>query len=377
MKIPFLEPESTSGALSGVVRDAVLQELCDRRQFAILATPYLNFHARFLERRDGEIRLKVRFGQDTVRHAMKDHPLRLRFDWALAFYAGATQVLGYEQIDKDRILRVEIPHHFAPHEARSHFRIERVGHSTGTLATREGILLRTSVEDISMGGVGLFVIDAMDPEQIRTGMELDISIELEDGPAFHCGARLCHSDGQNLGLAFLPGRSERDLESLQAWLDPRIQDARRRWENRAELRARAEQAARPKEQPAGILFLTQNEALAEQVSSVLSSVQPVRVLPPAMGALMEAQSQPPLLVIVDPCRADVEERRRCRALLEKVAMKAPLVVLGDGQNPEGGRQLATELKGMYLAWKPTQEVFCQRFISGLIQQFWRSALGEL
>jgi hypothetical protein len=82
------------------------------------------------------------------------------------------------------------------------------------------------------------------------------------------------------------------------------------------------------------------------------------------------------LVILDPGRADVEDRRRCKAILEKVGMKAPLVVLGDGQNTVGGRQLATDLKAAYLDWNPQQEIFFQRFIRGLIRQFWNTEIGE-
>jgi hypothetical protein len=216
----------------------------------------------------------------------------------------------------------------------------------------------------------------VDPEKIRTGMELRLSITLEQGPTFQCRARLCHSEGQSLGIAFLPGLSESAQEGLNQWLEPRIQEARRRWENRAELRARAELASRPKEQPAGIMLLTQNESLAEQITATLAQTLPVRTLTLAMGVLMEAQAQPPLLVILDPGRADVEDRRRCKAILEKVGMKAPLVVLGDGQNTVGGRQLATDLKAAYLDWNPQQEIFFQRFIRGLIRQFWNTEIGE-
>jgi len=378
MKLPFLDRSGGPPAITDPVLSAVLDELCDGRQSLLLATPYLQFEARFLERRGEELRLRVTLGRDAVKHVLTPHPLRLRFPWALRFHGASTQVLGYEQEENRRVLRVQTPDRLERDEPRKAYRVERVGHSSGAISAADGTILRVSLENLSALGAGVFVLEPIPEEHFRPGHQVDLSLSLDQGPALHCQGRLCHAEGQSLGLAFQPLPTGVPLEQLLQWLEPRELEAQVRWEERAELRAMAEQAARPKQPPAGILLLTSNQRLHTEVAGVLNEIQPVRAISPAMGPFKEARFQPPLLLLLDAAGASGEDRYRFRTLLEAVPLAGPLVVLGDGKDVEGLRLLALELKAtMHLVWNPTQEVFFRRLIRGLIHQHWKAELDGL
>jgi len=373
MKFPFLDPPSNTPAISGIALDAVFEELCNRHQNLLLTTPYLNFEARFLERENQELRLRVNIGKEAVKHALGQHPLHLRFNWALSFFAGSTRVLGYVQEEHRRILHVQIPEFLERSDQRRAFRVERVGRSTGAISSADGIILRLALENLSATGASIFALEPLSPDVFRSGRFVDLALSLDQGPSLNFRGRICHTEGQSLGLAFHPAPAGTDLERLVQWLEPRILDAQQHWENRAELRAQAELSARPKEPPAGILMLTSNTILKDQVAETLKEIQPVRSLSAAMGPLKETRFQPPLLLLLDIGGASAEDRHRFRTLLESVPAEAPLVVLGDGLDPEGGRRLAADLKAAtYLDWNPQYEVFFRRLIRGLIHQYWKN-----
>ncbi|HNX93933.1 MAG TPA: PilZ domain-containing protein [Holophaga sp.] len=376
MKLPFFDAAPPAGAITGIARDAILDELCDRKHPLLLATTYLRFEARFLERHGEELRIRIALGRDAVKHTLQGPDLRMRFDWGLAFVGGSTRVLGYEQDEARRILRLQVPSALEPDEQRRHYRLERVGRSGGAIcgiAGADSAILRVTLENISISGASVFVLEPLAPDRYHTGQLLRLSLALEQGPTLELQGRLCHSEDQTLGFAFHPAPEGSVLEALSRWLEPRILDARRRWQNRAELRAQAEQAIQPKRPPEGVILITSSESLADQMASALNQLQPLRAMPPAMGPMKDAQLQPPLLLMVDATESDAEARHRIRSLLEKAPFGAPILVLGDGQGMEAARQLATELKAATcLAWNPQQEVFFRRLVRGLIHHRWKA-----
>jgi hypothetical protein len=372
VKLPFREEGKPSRTILGAALEEVFDELCDRKQAVLLATPYLHCESRFLERAGPELRVRATMSRDAVKHALAQHPLRLRFGWALTFFSGPTRILRYVQDEDRRYLRIELPPSLVVDEQRQSLRIDRVGRSSGALGSEDGTLLRISLENLSARGAGVFCLEAIPPGKFPTGRTLDLSLSLEGGPVLRCRAKLCHGSGQSLGLAFQPPLDGRDLQRVLEWLWPKEEEARRHWENRAELRARAEQLARPKVSPSGVLLLSSRAGLAAQVASALEELLPLRVVTPAMAPFKEAAASPPLLLLVDARTEGMEGRYRLRTLLETVAIGAPVMVLGSSEDPQGGRLLAAEVKATsYVEWNPQQGVFFRRLLQGLIQHHWR------
>ncbi len=368
MKLPFWESDTPSGAILGPALDDALNELCERHQLLLLATPYLQVESRFQERRGEELLLRTSMGPEAVKHTFGSVPLRLRFPWALTFYGGPTRILGYGLEEGRRVLRARVPGHMVLDEQRKAFRIERVGRSTGALGSEDGNLVRITLENISTLGAGVFCMETALAEGLQAGRLVDLSLTLEQGFTLVAGARVCHSEGPSLGLQFQPPLTGRNLQLLGEWLAPRTEEARRHWENRAQLRARAERLARPKAAPSGTLLLSDDDTLAEEVSAALDEIQPLRRVPAALAPVKEALAEPPLIILVDAANRDMESRYRLRTILETLKPAAPVIVLGRAEDPRPGRQLATELKtGAYFDWAPRRGPLFQRLARGLIR----------
>ena len=372
MKLPFQAEPSPPGAIVGPSLERVLDELCDRKQTVLLATPYLHHESRFLERNGRELKVRVSMSREAVRHSLGQQPLRLRFAWALSFYCGPTRILDYLQEEDRRCLLLELPSRLVQDEQRRAFRVEQVGQSQGALSSEDGTILKVSLESLSTQGASVFCMEAVPGEKFQAGRPLALSLTLEKGPALVCGARICHRSGQSLGLAFHPPLAGTRFQDLAEWIAPREAEARRHWENRAELRARAIQQARPKAPPSGVLLMSSQEDLRTQVAAALEGLLPLRSVAPAVAPYKETLAEPPLLLLVDARNEGLEGRYRLRTILEALPVNAPVVVLGGGEAPESGRILAREMKGAtYFEWNPEQGLFFRRLLQRLIQNHWK------
>lgn len=377
MKLPFWEEAKPPGAILGTALENVIQELCDRKQTVLVATPYLHYESRFLDREGQALVLRASMSREAVRHALGHHPLRLRFPWALSFYSGPTHILGYEQTDDRRCLKVAVPDHLVLDEQRRAFRVDRVGHSSGAIGDEDGTILRVRLENISTLGAAVFCLEPLRAGSFRTGRQVDLSLSLEQGVPLMASARICHSQGQSLGLAFHPPLGGSELQQLSDWLAPREKEALHRWENRAELRAKAELLARPKAAPSGVLLLSSDAALGAEVAAALEDLQPVRTIPPAMAPLKEALVDPPRLLLIDAADHDLEDRRRLRTMLETAQLAAPILVLGRSANAQPALLLASELQALgWLEWSPRQRSYFRGLVQDSIRRHWGADLPQ-
>jgi hypothetical protein len=325
---------------------------------------------------NGELRVRATMSREAARHALGQQPLKLRFPWGLTFMGGLTHVLGYEQGEQRRTLRLAIPDRLEPDEQREAYRLDRVGRCQGALGSQAGNLLRISLENLSTLGAGVFCMEPIPTDGFQTGRMLSISLSLDQGPSLRLEARVCHSQGQYLGLKFDPISLVGSAIQIQEWMAPRIEEARRHWENRAELRARAEQAAKPKLPPKGILLVSRDALLAAEIAHALEGLHELRSAPPVMGPFKEALQPPPILLLVDTVGTDGEERHRLRSLLEAQPPGCPILVLGRGGEAEAWRPLVTDLKArLYITWNPEQATFFRRLVQGLTRRHLKTQEG--
>ncbi len=143
-----------SEGLAGAALDGVLAELCDLKRTALLASPYLAFETRFLGREGNELRMWATMSRSMVENTLTQQALRIRFPWALSMWAGFTRVLGYEQGEKQRFVRLAVPERIGIDELRGHYRTDQCGRSGGTLGSESLDVVRVSVENLSAGGGG-------------------------------------------------------------------------------------------------------------------------------------------------------------------------------------------------------------------------------
>lgn len=363
------------GGPAGQLRDEVLQELCDRKSSALLATPYLSFESRFLERHGDRLRIRAAMGRDVALNTLSRQALRLRFPWDLTIYSGATRILDYEQEEHRRILVVSVPESLEVDEQRKAYRAERVGRSRGSMGSTAGaeVSIQTfSLENLSTFGAGVFLGDFRNLEAWLPGSRIQASFELDHGPEFSVSARICHSSGPYLGLEFAPSLEDPTLCRVTQWVETRRVEAQRLWSNRAELRARALEGAKPRMPPSGLLLLSSDALLGPQIETALESMHELRIAPAVMAPYKQALAQPPLLLLLDGAGMGSEERRRARTLLEAQPPGCPILVLGRGPGHEQARGLAAELKqASFLEWSPGKGAPLRILTQGLIRKHWK------
>jgi hypothetical protein len=355
--------------LQEMALDEALGELCERKESLLLATPYFTFESRFIERAGPDLRVRATMSRNAVRHVLSQTTLRMLFPWNLTLFGGPTRILEYEEGTSTRTLRLSVPACLAKDDQRRSYRLELVGRSSGTLGSRELHLVKVALENINHLGIGVFCAEPLPPTGFQRGRTVDISLNLEQGPAFQATGRICHGNGQFLGLAFDPPLAGPGLEQLTAWLQPRLTEAQRVWNNRASLRTQAELSSRPKALPEGILLVCADAELQARVGAALGGVPPLRSVVPAMAPFREAMTLQPPQVLLLAVSGGIEETHRLRALLEGVPPQCPVVALGVGPDLELSRALAAELKAtLFLDRHTFQTPFFQRLMLGLIRK---------
>lgn len=358
----------SGNSLEARARDEALEELCDRKEVLQIATAYVSFPSRFLSREGSTLLLRANMGQQTVRHTLERNPLRLRFPWALSFWAGETRLLAYEHTEAGRFLRVALPDRLYQDDPRRHPRVDRLGQTSGALGSSGLDLVRVRVESLSLGGAGIFCLDPLEGDGFQPGRRVDCELNLPNGPSLKTGARIVHGEGQYLGLEFSPALAGPEAEGLSEWLAPRLLEAQRRWEDRAELRAQAQRAAAPKASPEGVLLVGPDASLVEPLQALLGAELPVRHSLLGMAPLKAALEAPPRMLILDPGPLDSENRRRIRTLLDALEFLGPLVILDRQEDAVELRTFALELKAVHVAWNPAQGLFFRRLAQGLIRR---------
>lgn len=284
------------GGLTGPLRDEVLSELCERKAAMLLATPYLSFESRFLDRDGDKLRIRASMGREVAQNTLAKHPLRLRFPWELTIYSGITRILDYEQEEHRRTLVVSVPEVLGVDEQRRAYRAERMARSRGSMGSIAGggvSIQSFGLENLSVLGAGVFLKDFRNTESWLPGSIVQTSLELDGGPSFSTSARICHSSGPYLGLEFQPPLEEPTLSLVNLWVEGRRAEAQRLWDSRTEIRAQAKEAAKPKAPPAGLLLLSTDPHLGPQVEAALEGMHELRVVPAVMTPYRTALTQPP------------------------------------------------------------------------------------
>lgn len=363
--------------LEGASLQEALDELIERRQSLFLATPYLTFASRFLGREGKALRLRATMSRNVAQHTLGGRPLDLRFPWGPTLHGGPTKLLDYLEEDGTKILRVALPSRFERRDQRRAYRADRVGRSTGTVGLRETeaaagmVFLRFTLEDLSTLGLRAFCMDPLPGGLLAPGRRAAVEFTLDQGPVLEAEVRVCHVTGQSLGLAFAPPLEGALLADLKAWIQPRFQEALRRWETRAALRAQAEKAAVPRPAPSGILLVTGDAQLAADVSEALAGALDVRTAAPVLAPFRDALEASPPYALLLPTGGSLDECHRLKALVEKCPPPCPVVVMNLGGTPEALRAFARDVKAsLSTDLSHRRPLFFRRLVVGLIRKHW-------
>jgi hypothetical protein len=377
VKLDAWAQPGTFPPLEGPALLEAVAELCERRQALVLATPYLTFGSRFTACAGQVLTVRATMSRNVARHTLDLKPLTLRFPWGATLYGGPSRLLDYLQDDTGRHLQVALPSQFTRSELRGAYRGEQTGRTSGTLGGTEPgppgptLLVRFNLENLSTSGMAVFCTDPLPGSAFTPGRTVTVAFALERGPALKATARVIHTNGQTLGLAFLPPLAGEALDGAAGWIQARLDETLRRWDARASLRTQAERAAAPRPGPSGILLVSSDPELILEVSEALAGAQDVRAVPPVMAPYRDAvELQPPYLVVV-PCSGSLDECHHLKALLDKVPPRCPLVVMNLSAQQDAVRAFAQEVKATLSTDRPRRRfVFFRRLVVGLIRRHW-------
>lgn len=360
-----------ANALLARVSQELLQEAVEMKEHALLSTPYLSFPARISGLGTNEVRLTSALSADAARRTLGEHPLCLRLPWRLSLVSGPVTFRRHLQEGRHRELVVSRPPWLVPDDRRRHIRCELVGKSTLTLTRDDLQQARGVLDNLSMGGAGVFFPDPSAAPLLVLGAQFEMGLRLDQGPAdLRLRTRVVQGDFPRLGLAFVEPLPSAEAERLKGWLAPRLEESLRRWENRKAMRAQAEQALRTQQMEAqaeGVLVVG-SQLFGEEVSEVLEGLAPLRLGRPALASLKPLLARPPQLVVLQVAKGDLEERFRLRSLWHALDLGCPLILLGTG-SPGSAQELSLELRAAgALQWDPARSRFFLRMAQGLIRK---------
>lgn len=355
-------------ALAPSTAAELLRDTAELKETLLLATPYFAMTVRVLEDCGAELRVAAALTRTFAEHTLSSQPLRLRLPWQLTMVAGPVALKGYQEEVHHRELRLSRPPWLAPDDQRKHPRCDLPGRSTLTLTREDLQQVRGPIENLSLGGACVFLGDPKAAELVVPGQVYEVGLELEGGLHLHGWARLVQGEAPRFGLVFTKPWATREEARLRAWMEPRLAEGLRRWENRKSLRAQWEAKARQSQSGAEGILVVGSALFGDEVEEALQGFGAVRKGPPAMAALKPLLDPPPRLVVLQMFQGDLEERYRLRALWQAMALDAPLVVLGTGA-ASAISQTAQELRASgALRWEPTRPKFFVRMVQGILRE---------
>ena len=348
---------------------AILTQACARRELLILVTPYLRFESAFSALEPGELHALATMSQEDANFGLRT-PILMRFPVGQGFMEAPVKTLGLGLKDGRRTLRLTIPKELNENDQRAAYRVERVGRVMVTYGTPRGEILQASLVDISTQGVRLHAQRDVDPDRIPPGTQLALSIPLLDGLMIEAKAEVRHLGARSIGLNFRPALSKAVEAPLSRWVFLRQEEDRERLALRREARAQTAIATRGSALAGeGILLVSADAALEEELRAVLQPIQPLTRVLPTGQTLKEGLAVPPGLTIFHVAGASLDERRRVKGLMDLVQGRCPTLLLGTLIDGATLFELSGEWKASSaLVWQPVRGPFLQKLAQGILRR---------
>lgn len=367
-----------------VIRNAetiqdILVRACDRRELLILVTPYLRFESSFLKVEGRDLHVLATMGRDDATYGLRNADLRMRFPHSLTFLEGGTQLKGFGVVEGRRTLRLAVPDTLQEEDHRGAYRVERVGRVPVTFSTPKYDLLVGTLADISTTGARIYSTRDFAEDEFQAGAEMAVTIPLVEGIRINARVKLRHVRGRTFGVEFHPQLDEAVLQPLSRWVFERREEDRERASRRGVETAAPAGAGRAAAlQPAGLVLVSGDAALEDQLQELLGGLQPLRRVAATVSALKDAVAQNPALVLFHLPALGLDERRRLKPLVELLQGRVPFLLLGTGI--EGGPllELGTELKAaVSIVFNPARGTFFQRLVQGVLRRTYEGGESPL
>ena len=348
----------------------ILAQACARKEMLILATPYLRFESAFVALMPGELHVQATMSREDANFGLRAPSLLMRFPEGLGFLEAPVKTLGLGLHDGRRTLRLSIPKEMQENDQRSAYRVERVGRVLVTYGTPKGDIQQASLVDISTLGARIHAQRDVDPAVLPIGTQLALSIPLLDGIRIEARAEVRHLGARTIGLKFRPALPKAVEVPLSRWVFQHREEDRERLAQRVEAKEKAARAAQPDSRPqGGILLVSADLELENELRTWLQPIQPLERIPPAAQALKDAMALAPSLAILHLSGGTLDERKRVKGLVDLVQGRFPILLLGTLIDGATLFELSGEWKvASALGWLESRGPFLQKLALGIIRR---------
>ena len=348
----------------------IFMRACDRREMLILVTPYLRFESSFVKLDKTEIQVAATMGREDATYGLRSAGLKMRFPHGISFLEAPTALRGFGMFDGRRTLRLAVPELLQEEDHRGSTRVDRVGRVPVTFSTPKYDLITGTLVDISTTGARIYSTRDFGEGEFLPGDDMAVTIQLTDLIRINTKVKLRHIHGRTLGVEYRPQLDEIVLHPLARWVfEKREEDLERVTRRGVEIAAPSGAALPLVSQPKGLVLVSGDAVLEAALQDLLSSLQPLRRVPPTMPALKEAFNQRPSLVLYHVPSLSLDERRRLKPLVETLQGRVPFLLVGTAV--EGGAllELGSELKATAsIVFNPERGTFFQRLVQGVLRR---------
>lgn len=359
-----------------VIRNAAgvqeaLQAACNRRELLILVTPYLKVESHFVKLDGQELHVAATMSHDDAMYGLKSSELHFRFPHLTAFLDGRTELKGFGLAEGRRTLRLKVPALLEDDELRGSYRVDRVGKVSCTYSTRKYDIQTANLVNLSTTGARLLAFRDFGEDEMRVGDDVSVTIPLLEALRINSPAKVRHVHLRSFGVEFSPPLGGVLLENLSRWIfqkreEDREREARRGVETAEVQRALAIQAT-PRR---GIVLLSGDAALEGELREVLEALQPVtRVGSPGGQGVREMLALNPALAIFHVPALGLDDRKRMKTVLEGLASRLPIILLGTGVDPSALMEFGNEVKAACVyQFNAQRGMFFQRLVQGILRR---------
>jgi hypothetical protein len=335
----------------GLIRE-ILGQVCARRGIVILSTPYLRFESSFLRLDQDRVQCLATMDLEDAKYGLRSPGLRMRFPSGRHFYEAATQMLGLGRADGRQSLQLALPVLLDNGDARSSYRVERVGRVPVTFSTRRYELLQGHLVNLSTTGLRVLLNRDYEDGELLVDDRIHVDFTLAETLRVNARVEIRHLRGRTFGAEFRPVLADEVLEPLSQWVFKRREEDV--LEQGPPAGARAEAGAGSAVAGGEFLLVGGSAELGERLAGLLGpDLPPLRRVAPNIQSMRDLGPGSRVLVLFHVDSEAWEGRKRLRALADALPVRVPRVLLGSGLDSGALYDLGTELKAAWTCPLPS------------------------
>lgn len=360
---------------STAIRDA-LQNACACGEMLFLVTPYMRFESNFLRLDEDSVYVTALMTKEEANFGLRSPDLRMRFPSGHDFFEAPTQLKSIGITRGRQSLCLALPVSLGDNDYREACRVEPAARVAVTFSSRKYDLLMGTVVNLSTTGSRIYCARALEEGEILVDDEIHIALTLDANITLNCKAKVRYQNEHVLGLEFRPSPSGATLEHFSRWVFQRREEEIQQRQARvgAGTQEAADKDGTAPRDLAGIALVSGSAELEARLLGLWADLPPLRRLPPTIQTMKDLGAVQRTLVLFHVASTGADERKRYRILLDTLAGKTPVVLVGTEVDNALLTELGSEVKAISsYPMGATSGAFFLRLLQGIFRKTFPSA----